>query len=374
MDLQQIYVKTSKGQTEVQKRIYKLPASLRKVLIMVDGHSSAGEMLERLSAMGDISGALLELEASGFIAGLLPHVESHTPSTASATNSAVPAANVDNDDPKSERLLLQNIWDSDDAAYLSASAPQVKSAAAAFQLAKAKGFVRSTLLAALGPAAARRIERVEATTTVEELRVELDGIREMLPTVLSKRQAEQVWRQLEPLMLPLSSAPATPASPAQALSALQRAQQTLRQTLTKHPAPNTEYWMQRLTSASSVEVLQIELDVFIAMLPRIFSRQQAAQVNAELAPLLATLVAAPSAETFNLNKARDVVRYTLLAAMGATAARRIERIDTISELGEFAKELEAIREMLPKVLSKRDAEQAWKQLLPVLESLQAVLE
>lgn len=363
----QVYFKTSKGQTEVQKRIYKLPASLRKVLIMVDGHSTAGQMLERLSAMGDISGALAELEAGGFIA-------SADSATAHGHAAQILAAveGMGNDDPKSERLLLQNIWDSDDATYASATAPQVRSAEAYFKLEKAKGFVRSTLLAALGPAAARRVERVEATTSVEELRVELDAIREMLPTVLSKRQAEQVWRQLEPLMLPLHPAASATSSTAQAASDLNLLRRKIEQILTKHPAPNTEYWKERLLNAPSVAVLQIELDVFTTMLPRIFSRQQAARVSEELAPLL-NVTATPGVEDFNLNKARDVVRYTLLAAMGPTAARRIERIDGVSELVEFAKELEAIHEMLPKVLSKRDAEQAWKQLAPVLESLNAVL-
>ena len=77
----------------------------------------------------------------------------------------------------------------------------------AFNLDKAKSFVRFTLLGAMGPAAGRRVERIEATRSAEELRVELDAIRDMLPKVLSKRQAELVWRQLEPIMLSLSQPP-----------------------------------------------------------------------------------------------------------------------------------------------------------------------
>jgi len=53
----------------------------------------------------------------------------------------------------------------------------------------------------MGPTAGRRIERIDATTTPEQLRAELDDIHDMLPKVLSKRQAEQIWRQLEPIML-----------------------------------------------------------------------------------------------------------------------------------------------------------------------------
>ncbi len=76
-----------------------------------------------------------------------------------------------------------------------------------FNLDKAKSVIRFTLLGAMGPTAARRIERIEATTTPEQLRLELDAVRDMLPKVLSKRQAEQAWRQLEPIMVSLKTPP-----------------------------------------------------------------------------------------------------------------------------------------------------------------------
>ena len=47
----------------------------------------------------------------------------------------------------------------------------------------------------------------EATTTREELRLELDAIRDMLPKALSRRQAEQTWRQLEPIMISIAAPP-----------------------------------------------------------------------------------------------------------------------------------------------------------------------
>jgi hypothetical protein len=68
---------------------------------------------------------------------------------------------------------------------------------------KAKGFIRFVLLGAMGPSAERRINRIEATTTPEELRVELDAIHDMLPKILSKKDAHQAWRQLEPIMVSL---------------------------------------------------------------------------------------------------------------------------------------------------------------------------
>lgn len=195
-DIQQIYVKTSKGQIEVQKRIYKLPASLRRLLIMVDGHSTVGQMLERFSSMGDINGALLELECGGFIAGLLPP-DKQTTTTA--------VASTDSDD----RLRPQNIRNGADATY--AAAPELGSTDAQCKMEKEQEFVYSSL---------------------------------------------EQW------------------------------QRTIQQILSKYTAPNTEYWMERFMSAPSKEVLQIELEVFNTMLPRIFSRKQAAQLVEELAPLL----------------------------------------------------------------------------------------
>lgn len=68
MELNQVYFKTSKGLEEIQNRTYKLAASLRRLLIMVDGRSTAAEMIQRLTTLGDVAIALGELEAGGFIA------------------------------------------------------------------------------------------------------------------------------------------------------------------------------------------------------------------------------------------------------------------------------------------------------------------
>lgn len=72
---------------------------------------------------------------------------------------------------------------------------------------KAKEFIRFILLGTMGPTAERRINRIEATTTPEALRVELDAIHDMLPKVLSKQEAQRAWRQLEPLMVSISTPP-----------------------------------------------------------------------------------------------------------------------------------------------------------------------
>ncbi len=251
MELRQVYIKTAKGQEEIQTRTHKLPAHLRRVLIMVDGHSTAAEMIGRLAALGDIELDLTELEAGGFIA--CPK------SSAVAPGAASPPAPHE------------------------------------FNLGGAKHSIRSILLGAMGPAAEYRIECIEAVTTPEQLRVELDTLRDLLPKVLPQRQAEQAWEQLEPTLFALQQGSAAA------------------------PSAGT-----------------------------------------------ANLSAQPA---FNLNEAKSFAERILLGTVGPAAIRRIERIEATTTPEELRVELDAIRDMLPKVLSKRQAEQAWRQLEPIMVSL-----
>src|SRR5471030_376343 len=50
-----IYVKTDKGTQEVQTRATQLPRRARSLLIMVDGHSTAMEILSNTSSIGETS-------------------------------------------------------------------------------------------------------------------------------------------------------------------------------------------------------------------------------------------------------------------------------------------------------------------------------
>ena len=225
MELNQVYFKTSKELEEIQNRTYKLAASLRRLLIMVDGRSTAAEMIQRLTTLGDVAIALGELEAGGFIASgasveasagsrvSMPPPNPVTirppaaPAGARATPTQGPAPVVNRTPALSEGAIMQDIWGGETSAAPSPAQPLAQSGQPAFNLDKAKSFVRFTLLGAMGPAAGRRVERIEATQSAEDLRVELDAIRDMLPKVLSKRQAELIWRQLEPIMLSLSQPP-----------------------------------------------------------------------------------------------------------------------------------------------------------------------
>jgi hypothetical protein len=155
MDHSLVLIKTPKGQDEIRTKALKLSARLRRLLIMVDGHSTVEQMLSRLTALGDETETLLEsLVTDGFLA---PR-NGRGPSIALGQQSE-------------------------------------------FNLDKAKAFARYVVLGSLGPVGARRVERIDAAKSSEDLRAELDDLREILPKLLPKRQAKEVWDQLEPLML-----------------------------------------------------------------------------------------------------------------------------------------------------------------------------
>lgn len=183
MDKSMVLLKTVKGLDEIQNKVYGLTPKRRRVLIMVDGRMTVAEMLDRLSALGaDLETHLESLLDEGFLA------PAGTLAPAVATAVATPAA-VAVESPAVEAVI-----------------PQF----AEFNLDKAKGFARYVVLGALGPVGSKRAARIEQTLSAGELRAELDELRDVLPKLMPKRQAEQVWKQLEPLMLSITEAPAMP--------------------------------------------------------------------------------------------------------------------------------------------------------------------
>lgn len=264
MELHKIYIKTAKGQEEIQHRTCKLSANLRRLLIMVDGRSTTAELVSRLTMLGDPAAGLAELDSGGFIATPAPRAPAPIPA---------------------------------------ALEPVAQPAPSTFNLEAAKHVIQSALLNAIGPTAEYWIECVEATSTPDQLRIEFDAIRELLPRLLTEPQADQTWRQMEPVMLSL------------------------------------ERWLaHRANGATSSPV--------------------SSSIGAESAPA-----------EFNLAKAKHVIRVNLIDAMGPAAIRRIERIDAAMTPELLRVELDAVRDMLPKVLSKRQAELVWRQLEPIMQSI-----
>ncbi|HNF66348.1 MAG TPA: hypothetical protein PK144_11240 [Plasticicumulans sp.] len=193
MDKSMVLLKTVKGLDEIQNKVHGLAPKRRRVLIMVDGRMTVAEMLERLAALGsDLEAQLESLLSEGFLAPA---------GAASARAAPAPGAA-----PALKPAAL-------DASPLPGQVEAVIPQFAEFNLDKAKGFARYVVLGALGPVGGKRAARIEQTRSAGELRAELDELRDVLPKLMPKRQAEQVWKQLEPLMLSITEAPSVSAMP-----------------------------------------------------------------------------------------------------------------------------------------------------------------
>ena len=62
-----IFIRTSKGQEELDTWKYKLPAALRRVLILVDGRSTVAELHEKALVYEGLESSLEQLSRDSFI-------------------------------------------------------------------------------------------------------------------------------------------------------------------------------------------------------------------------------------------------------------------------------------------------------------------
>ena len=69
---QTVYKRTAKGNIEISKRLYKLDHEHRFVLIMIDGKSTADEIVSKSSQQWNPIKCLFELEKQGFIENTNP--------------------------------------------------------------------------------------------------------------------------------------------------------------------------------------------------------------------------------------------------------------------------------------------------------------
>lgn len=67
MDGSAVLAKTPKGADEVKSRAHGLPQKLRSLLIVIDGNSTAGDLLARFGGLPEVETALDTLLAQGFI-------------------------------------------------------------------------------------------------------------------------------------------------------------------------------------------------------------------------------------------------------------------------------------------------------------------
>ncbi len=84
MNQGEIYAKTEEGARELKERKRNLPIALRSVLIMVDGHRTVAEVLERARALRVDVAMLATLERDGLIAKRFSAPSGAAPEAASA--------------------------------------------------------------------------------------------------------------------------------------------------------------------------------------------------------------------------------------------------------------------------------------------------
>jgi len=154
MDLKAILSKTAKGIEEIETRKYRLEQRKRALLIVVNGKSSAAELMQKFEPMGDISPLLEQLLADGFVA---------------AGAAAAPAAG--------------------------APAP----AAAKDDFAAARSQLVRAIVDALGPGGDAIAEKVEACGSRQELKNYLDTRRAMLDAALGRKGAA-FWAKAKELL------------------------------------------------------------------------------------------------------------------------------------------------------------------------------
>ena len=69
MDPEQVLTKTDKGREEIATRAHHLDAKHRRVLILVDGTSTAGDIAAKVAGFDDGLALLDDLLSGGFVAG-----------------------------------------------------------------------------------------------------------------------------------------------------------------------------------------------------------------------------------------------------------------------------------------------------------------
>jgi hypothetical protein len=170
MDLNAVYKKTQKGQEEMAQRTV-LGMRERTLLVMVDGKTTAADLLAKAHHMPDPQGLLAKLINGGFIAT----DASPAPATGTTAAAASPPA-------------------APESATAPAPAPAVTVQPS---MQEAVRFARRYLNDALGPDADMLVEAIEKCKTPAELRIRMEKTRQALAGGAGKRRAEEFWAGVE---------------------------------------------------------------------------------------------------------------------------------------------------------------------------------
>lgn len=183
-----VYTKTSKGAEEIKTRAYQLSPQLRRVLILVDGRSTGGELADRLKTLGDIPALLNELSQGGFIA----------PAEGSVVVAAKPAV------PAPAPVVTASAKPTATAAVPAVvSSPAAAAKKDELPLEEAKRRIRDQIYTLFGPMADPLVLKLEKCASYDSLRLHSEFCRKLVLENLGQRKADRFWTEVEPLLPPL---------------------------------------------------------------------------------------------------------------------------------------------------------------------------
>lgn len=166
IDLGAMYVKTAKGQDEIATRAHRLPQRERSLLVMVDGKTTARDLIARTAQLGDSAAFFTRLVEEGFV------------EAAAAVAASAPAA-------PSRPLAAAKV------------APLAQAPGAGAALPRDVVMLASRKIAELlGPSGDVFAARLEACRGRDDFIQQLEKCREVVAGVAGRQAADKFWEEL----------------------------------------------------------------------------------------------------------------------------------------------------------------------------------
>lgn len=159
MDPELVFTKSAKGREEIEKRIYRIEARRRVMLILVDGQSTVGDLASRSANSEEALGILQSLWTEGFI-------------ESGSSIAAVPPVSA------------------------SESLPVSAAVASGRTLAELQSAASRSISNLLGPDGESMALRLEKTKTIEQFIADAQKTREALKDYVGARKADAFWQAL----------------------------------------------------------------------------------------------------------------------------------------------------------------------------------
>lgn len=285
----QVPTKTLKGMEEIANRTYQLSASLRQVLIMVDGRSTIAQLAKKLVGFGPVEALLVELELEGFIAPepgiasgegaskrLIPDNLSRRPMpTAEISKHLMP-----------EEMSRRSIPTAETDSQRESSAKRLNTSPEA---PKPPAPNHAASLSAIE--ISRRLTSGIDKWPVEELsRRQTAESVSRANTELSKRLAPEISKPA----IPELSKPATATkSSAQSEFNLQMTKRFIRHVLAAVAGAKAETVIGHIEAAATPHALRVELEKMPQVLPQLMSKEQAERTWQRLELIITAIKALP---------------------------------------------------------------------------------